>query len=74
MLAAFAHMHEHKVAYRNLRPEKLVETAEFELTKVIKNGRIYTFRWTLDYLATVIMSGTTGPWIIGGGGVFLRHD
>ena len=74
MLAAFAHMHEHKVAYRNLRHEKLVETIKIELAKLIKNGRTYTFRWTLDYLAPVIMTGTIGPWIIGGGGVVLRHD
>ena len=76
MLAVFAHMHERKVAYRDLKPKNLVldnkgyvKIVEFGLAKVIKNGQTYTFCGTPDYLAPeVIMSGTIGPWIIGGWG------
>lgn len=71
VLAAFAHMHERKVAYRDLKPENLVlDTAgyvkivDFGLAKVIKNGQTYTFCGTPDYLAPEVILSEGHDWAV----------
>eukprot|EP00584_Thalassiosira_punctigera_P025464 CAMPEP_0172547686 /NCGR_PEP_ID=MMETSP1067-20121228/17152_1 /TAXON_ID=265564 ORGANISM="Thalassiosira punctigera, Strain Tpunct2005C2" /NCGR_SAMPLE_ID=MMETSP1067 /ASSEMBLY_ACC=CAM_ASM_000444 /LENGTH=325 /DNA_ID=CAMNT_0013334807 /DNA_START=140 /DNA_END=1118 /DNA_ORIENTATION=+ len=71
VLAAFAHMHERKVAYRDLKPENLVLDAkgyvkivDFGLAKVIKNGQTYTFCGTPDYLAPEVILSEGHDWAV----------
>lgn len=69
VLAAFAHMHERKVAYRDLKPENLVlddagyvKIVDFGLAKVINNGQTYTFCGTPDYLAPEVILSEGHDW------------
>ena len=62
VLAAFAHMHERKVAYRDPKPKNLflddvgyVKIVNFALAKVISGGQTYTFCGMPDYLAPEVM-------------------
>lgn len=71
VLAAFAHMHERKVAYRDLKPENLVlddrgyvKIVDFGLAKVIKNGQTYTFCGTPDYLAPEVILSEGHDWAV----------
>lgn len=68
VLAAFAHMHERKVAYRDLKPENLVldeagyvKIVDFGLAKII-NGQTYTFCGTPDYLAPEVILSEGHDW------------
>ena len=69
VLAAFAHMHERKVAYRDLKPENLVldeagyvKIVDFGLAKIINNGQTYTFCGTPDYLAPEVILSEGHDW------------
>ncbi|KAL7548649.1 hypothetical protein ACHAWF_011919 [Thalassiosira exigua] len=71
VLAAFAHMHERKIAYRDLKPENLVlDTAgyvkivDFGLAKIISNGQTYTFCGTPDYLAPEVILNEGYDWAV----------
>ncbi|KAL7529353.1 hypothetical protein ACHAXR_002917 [Thalassiosira sp. AJA248-18] len=71
VLAAFAHMHERKVAYRDLKPENLVldnagyvKIVDFGLAKVIKGGQTYTFCGTPDYLAPEVILSEGHDWAV----------
>jgi len=71
VLAAFAHMHQRKVAYRDLKPENLVldnlgyvKIVDFGLAKVIKNGQTYTFCGTPDYLAPEVILSEGHDWAV----------
>ena len=71
VLAAFAHMHERKVAYRDLKPENLVldnkgyvKIVDFGLAKVIKNEQTYTFCGMPDYLAPEVILSEGHDWAV----------
>jgi serine/threonine protein kinase len=62
VLLAFTHMHEKKIAYRDLKPENLVMDSEgyvkvvdFGLAKVVSEGKTWTLCGTPDYLAPEII-------------------
>jgi len=75
VLSAFAHMHERKVAYRDLKPENLVlddagyvKIVDFGLAKVIGSGdsvgQTYTFCGTPDYLAPEVILNEGYDWAV----------
>lgn len=71
VLAGFAHMHEKKVAYRDLKPENLVldsagyvKIVDFGLAKVIDKGQTYTFCGTPDYLAPEVILSEGHDWAV----------
>jgi len=71
VLASFAHMHERKVAYRDLKPENLVldkdgyvKVVDFGLAKVIDKGQTYTFCGTPDYLAPEVILSEGHDWAV----------
>ena len=69
VLAAFGHMHERKIAYRDLKPENLVldtfgyvKIVDFGLAKKVKSGQTYTFCGTPDYLAPEVILNEGYDW------------
>ena len=69
VLSAFGHMHERKVAYRDLKPENLVldtlgyvKIVDFGLAKKVKSGQTYTFCGTPDYLAPEVILNEGYDW------------
>jgi len=71
VLSAFAHMHERKIAYRDLKPENLVlnslgfvKIVDFGLAKKIFSGQTYTFCGTPDYLAPEVILNEGYDWAV----------
>lgn len=71
VLTAFGHMHERKVAYRDLKPENLVldekgfvKIVDFGLAKKITSGQTYTFCGTPDYLAPEVILNEGYDWAV----------
>mmetsp|Transcript_22091 Transcript_22091/g.37781 ORF Transcript_22091/g.37781 Transcript_22091/m.37781 type:complete len:1093 (-) Transcript_22091:235-3513(-) len=69
VLSAFGHMHERKIAYRDLKPENLVldtlgyvKIVDFGLAKKVKSGQTYTFCGTPDYLAPEVILNEGYDW------------
>ena len=69
VLAALAHMHERKIAYRDLKTENLVldelgyvKVVDFGLAKKITSGQTYTFCGTPDYLAPEVILNEGYDW------------
>lgn len=69
VLVAFGHMHERKIAYRDLKPENLVldtfgyvKIVDFGLAKKVKSGQTYTFCGTPDYLAPEVILNEGYDW------------
>lgn len=69
VLSAFGHMHVHKIAYRDLKPENLVlndagfvKIVDFGLAKKITRGQTYTFCGTPDYLAPEVILNEGYDW------------
>ena len=71
VLTAFGHMHQHKIAYRDLKPENLVlnnagyvKIVDFGLAKKITRGQTYTFCGTPDYLAPEVILNEGYDWAV----------
>ena len=69
VLTAFGHMHQHKIAYRDLKPENLVlnnagyvKIVDFGLAKKINRGQTFTFCGTPDYLAPEVILNEGYDW------------
>jgi len=69
VLTALAHMHERKIAYRDLKTENLVldekgyvKVVDFGLAKKITCGQTYTFCGTPDYLAPEVILNEGYDW------------
>jgi cGMP-dependent protein kinase len=69
VLTALAHMHERKIAYRDLKTENLVldesgyvKVVDFGLAKKITSGQTYTFCGTPDYLAPEVILNEGYDW------------
>jgi cGMP-dependent protein kinase len=71
VLTAFGHMHQHKIAYRDLKPENLVlnnagyvKIVDFGLAKKINRGQTFTFCGTPDYLAPEVILNEVYDWAV----------
>jgi len=71
VLFAFCHMHEKKIAYRDLKPENLVmdsvgyvKVVDFGLAKVIDGGKTWTLCGTPAYLAPEIVLNDGHDWAV----------
>lgn len=64
VIEGFIHLHDHNIAYRDLKPENLVldsdgylKITDFGLSKFILDGNTFTMCGTPDYLAPEIITG-----------------